>query len=59
MARELFSSALLCALRSFKAGDFRPGDPAGPTVVLVENVDYRRIEEAAGEGGASPHAFLR
>ncbi|KAL4854820.1 Apoptosis-inducing factor 3 [Chlorella vulgaris] len=44
-ARDLYSSALLTALRSFKADVFRPDDPNGPCTVLVENIDYRRMAD--------------
>ncbi|KAL4422539.1 hypothetical protein ABPG75_008736 [Micractinium tetrahymenae] len=56
LARDRQSAATLSALRSFKAGEFRPDDPSGPATLLVENVDFRRIKE---EEGARPEMYLR
>ncbi|EFN52421.1 hypothetical protein CHLNCDRAFT_138919 [Chlorella variabilis] len=55
-ARELHSAALLSALRSFRAREFRPDDPSGPSVVLVGNLDYRRMHD---DEGIRPEMFLR
>ncbi|KAI7839101.1 hypothetical protein COHA_007106 [Chlorella ohadii] len=56
--RQLYSAALLGALRSFRAeaDDLRPDDPHGPSTVLVENLDYKKIRD---DEGTRPEMFLR
>ncbi|KAL4424710.1 hypothetical protein ABPG77_000053 [Micractinium sp. CCAP 211/92] len=56
LVRDRQSAATLSALRSFKAGEFRPDDPTGPSTVLVENIDFRRIRD---EDSARPEMHLR